>query len=101
MYEADKPDIVSDFSDVDMLVTEQGTQVDLAVTHTDPATLGYLNGPIVKRVLRDFRVVVFTCRRCIHFARIFPAKCLMRPVVIVTLDKYIEPALLLQKVVTG
>ena len=41
MYVADKPDIVSDFSDADMLVTEHGTQVDLAVTHTDPVTLGY------------------------------------------------------------
>ena len=67
MHEADKPDLVSDFSDADILATEHGAQVDLAVTHTDPATLGYLDGPIVKRVFRDFRVVVFACRRCIQW----------------------------------
>ena len=67
MHEADKPDLVSDFSDADILATKYSAQVDLAVTHTDPATLGYLDGPIVKRVFRDFRVVVFACRRCIQW----------------------------------
>ena len=55
----------------------------------------------MKRVLRDLWVAVFASRGCIHFARIFPAKRLMRAVIIVTLDKVIEAPLLLQKVITG
>ena len=55
----------------------------------------------MERVLRDLRMVVLPCRGCIHLTRVFPAQRLVRPVVVVTLDKCIEPALLLQVAVAG
>ena len=100
-HEADKPDPVGNFSDADILAPEHRTQVDLVVANANPAASGYPDGPIVKRLLQDFRVAVLACRGCIHFARVFPVKGLMRPVVIVTFDKSFEPALLLQKIVAG
>ena len=53
LHEADKPDLVSNFSDADILAGKHDTQVDLASANAESATLGYPDCPVVKRVLRD------------------------------------------------
>ena len=73
----------------------------LRSANTDPAALGHLDGPVMERVLRHLRVGVFTRGRCVHLARVLAAQCLVRSVIVVTLNEFIKAALLLQKVVTG
>ena len=53
MHEADKPDLVSDFSDAAILASGYRTQIDLAVANANPATLCDPDCQIMKRVLRD------------------------------------------------
>jgi hypothetical protein len=59
VHEADKPDLISDFPYADILTSEDRAEVDLAVSDADSAALRNPYGPVVKRVVRDFRVMVF------------------------------------------
>ena len=61
IHEADKPNSVGDLSDSDMLASKYSTEIDLPSTNTNSAALGHLNSAVMKRVLRCFWVMIFTC----------------------------------------
>ena len=83
------------------MAAEYGTQVDLSPANANPAALRDLYRSVMKRILWGLGVMVFACRGCIHLTRVLPAQGLMRPLVVVDLDKRLKSGLLLQEVVAG
>ena len=78
IHEADKPNIVSHLTNTYILPGEWSAEIDLASAYTDSSALGDLYYPIVERVIRDVRVMEFSCGRCVQFRRIQTIQCSMR-----------------------
>jgi len=59
VHKADKPDLVSDLPDADILAGEYRAEVDLAVSDADTATLGDPDGPVVEGIIGYHGRLVF------------------------------------------
>ena len=97
-HEADKPYLVSDFSNPHHLAGKHGTEIDFAFADADASASSHPYGAVVKRVFGFRWWLVDSSRRCIYIARINTVECLVGPFIVVNPDKAIKAFLLLQEV---
>jgi len=61
-HKADKPDLVGDFADADILLGKHDTEANIAASHADSAAPDDRDGSVINRILGNVRVAVFARR---------------------------------------